>query len=342
MSPKNRVLVTGGTGFVGSHLASALLGRGHRVRILARDASKASALREAGCEVAPGSLEDLPSVRDAAREVESVVHCAALLSSPSREGFRRVNAEGTRTILEAALDGGCRGFLLVSSLAAAGPAREGRVVRPSDPPRPVSHYGRSKAEAERVVAEASPRIRTCSLRPPIVYGPGDRGMLPFFRAAARGIAPRLGRVRAIDLIHVSDLVDAILAGLDRPLPTGSVHFVRGEGPHAPEQVLAHAAEAFGVPLRSFRIPAPVAIAAALASDLWASVRRRPGETVFGYDKWREMREEAWTCDDSEFREATGWAPKVPLEEGLAQTARWYLEKGWVRRGRQARGSSPVV
>ncbi|MGH7149591.1 MAG: hypothetical protein ACREIU_02775, partial [Planctomycetota bacterium] len=57
-----------------------------------------------------------------------------------------------------------------------------------------------------------------------------------------------------------------------------------------------------------------------------------GETVFGYDKWREMREEAWTCEDSAFREATGWAPRVPLEEGFAQTARWYLEKGWVRRG----------
>lgn len=249
-----------------------------------------------------------------------------------------MNVEGTRALLDGSLAVDCSSFVLVSSLAAAGPARDGRPVRDSDPARPVSHYGWSKAEAERVVGEASDRIRTCAIRPPIVYGPGDRGMLPFFRAAARGIAPRIGRVRAIDLIHVSDLVGAILAVLDRPLPTGSVHLVRGEGPRTPEQVLGCAAAAFGIPLRSLRIPAPVVIAAALGSDLSARLRRRPGATVFGYDKWREMRQEAWTCDDSTFRAATGWAPKVLPEDGLAETARWYLQKSWVGRV----GNSPSV
>ncbi len=263
--------------------------------------------------------------------MDGIVHCAALLSSPTRDGYRRVNVEGTRALLDGGLEGGCRTFVLVSSLAAAGPAREGRPARDSDPARPVSHYGWSKAEAERVLGEASDRIRTCAIRPPIVFGPGDRGMLPFFRSAAKGLAPRIGRVRAIDLIHVSDLVGAILVALDRPLPTGSVHLVRGEGPRSPEQVLACAAGAFGVPLRVLRIPAPVVIAAAFGCDIWASLRGRPGATVFGYDKWREMRQEAWTCDDSAFRQASGWAPRVPPEEGLAQTARWYLDKGWVRR-----------
>jgi nucleoside-diphosphate-sugar epimerase len=335
LSPPARVLVTGATGFVGSHFARGLLRAGHLVRVLARDPSKASSHREAGAEVATGTLEDPASLRRAVGGVDSVVHCAALLSSPDRVGYARINAEGTRSLLEAAIGAGCRAFLLVSSLAAAGPARGGRPVRREDEPRPVSDYGWSKLEAEGLLREASGRIRTCAIRPPIVYGPGDRGMLPFFRAAARGIAPRIGRVRSIDLIHVADLCGALLAVLERPLPTGSIHFVRGEGRCPPERVLELAASAFGSRLRRIRIPSLVAVAVAAGADLLARLRRGGSGVVFGYDKWREMREEAWTCDDSAFRTATGWAPRISLEEGVEETARWYLEKGWVRAGRVA-------
>jgi nucleoside-diphosphate-sugar epimerase len=326
------VLVTGANGFVGRHLVRVLLGRGQAVRALVRDPAAAAGLEEGGARLCPGTLEDLSSLSSAARGVDDVVHLAALLTSPSPRAFRQVNVEGTERLLEAALRGGARSFLFVSSLSATGPSEPGRCVQDGDLPRPVSHYGRTKRAAEERLLARRDRLRALVLRPPVIYGPGDRGLLPFFRCVAAGWKPLLGRVSGLSLLHVEDLVTAILASLEGALPSGSVHHVGGGAAVSPSDLLGEIGMAYGVRPRALRVPSPILLPLAALADLAAAAGWRG--VGFGLDKWRELREAAWVCADGPFRAATGWSPRVEWREGIARTAAWYREAGWVR-GRSA-------
>jgi len=323
------VLVTGANGFVGRHLVRELLRRGRPVRALVRRPEAASDLREAGADLAPGRLEDAASLETASRGIECVVHLAALLASPRARDFHRVNAEGTARLLDASVRGGARAFLLVSSLAASGPSRPERPVEDSDPPRPVSHYGRSKRAAEEILLARRDRIRALVLRPPLIYGPGDRGLLPFFRCVAAGWKPLVGRVEAVSLVHVDDLVAALVAALEGDLPTGSVHHVSGDETPSPGALMDEMARALAARPRALRVPSPLLLPVALLADLAALAGFRG--VVFGLDKWRELRARAWTSSDLPFREKTGWKPRVGAREGIAGTAAAYVEAGWVRR-----------
>src|SRR5262249_17653397 len=183
--------LTGATGFVGGHVARALLEAGWTVRVLVRDASRASTGLLSGLtlDVASRDLSGT-GLRDARlRGCDAIVHVAGLTKARRFADYREVNVAGTGRLIAAARDAAPGAlFLLVSSQAAAGPAIGGRPVSASDPPRPVSWYGHSKLEAEEAVASTWTGPWHV-IRPGVVYGPGDRGLLQYFRMAARGWVP---------------------------------------------------------------------------------------------------------------------------------------------------------
>ncbi|HKH83604.1 MAG TPA: NAD(P)-dependent oxidoreductase, partial [Gemmatimonadales bacterium] len=185
-----KALVTGATGFVGSHLAEVLRQRGDDVTALARSPTKAKALESAGIMVIPGDLHDQAALERAAEQQDVVFHVAGLVAAREEGEFLRANLGGTQNVLSAAASSGRPRFVFVSSLAAAGPSQRGSPLTGEEPGRPVTAYGRSKLAAEQSLKESS--LPWTIVRPPIVYGPRDREILKVFRLARLRIAPVFG------------------------------------------------------------------------------------------------------------------------------------------------------
>lgn len=323
-----KVLVTGATGFVGGHLVDRLLARGDTVTALVRSPARKAALAERGVRVVTGDLADTAALADAAREAQVVYHAAAMLGAPMEAALMAANRDGTINVVQA-----CANLpapprvVLISSMAAGGPARRGvpKVANADD--QPVTMYGRSKLAAEQALAASA--LPWCVLRPPVVYGPRDReGFLPLFKSVRFGIAPMFGDgSMEVSLIHVSDLVDAIvLAGTASSVETRTFYV------NHPQIVTgADIVRAIARTMQRAVVPVPiprwVARAALGVTGMWAEAFRQ--KSILHPDKLHEFYQEAWTADPSPFIAATGWQPALDLEHGLADTAAWYRKAGWV-------------
>lgn len=325
------ILVTGATGFVGRHVAEDLVRAGHRIRCLVRPGTDSRPLEAAGFPVVRGEVLDAGSLAAAVAGVDAVVHVAGLIAARSFHEMRRVNEEGVARLAAASslASPRPRRFLLVSSLAAAGPSVRGRPVREDDPPRPVSRYGLSKLLGERAArGTLHPDVGLTIVRPPAVYGPHDRGIHGFFDAAARGILLRVGsRPRRVSIVHGADLAAGIRLALESDAAAGRTYFVADPETHPIDALLARIADAVGGRQRAIRLPEPLLrLAGVLAEEAARAADRVP---LFSRDKVREFLADGWVCDPSRAMGELGWRPARTLDTGLAETAAWYRERGWI-------------
>jgi nucleoside-diphosphate-sugar epimerase len=325
--------LTGATGFLGSHIADALLAEGGRVRAAVRPTSDLRWLAGKDLECVEAALTPPPD-RDDDADAESldafldgartVIHCAGVVRAPDEAGYHRGNVLSTRRLLEAAArSGSVTAFVLISSLAAGGPAGPDAPRHEADPCEPITAYGRSKVQAEGLLGRNWP-FRTTALRPPALYGPRDSAFLPLFQAARRGWSAELGNVAALSLVDGRDAARAavLLAADER---ARGPWYVDG-GPAVSFRELAHALElAFGRRVRTLRIPAGLLRAAAKL------VGRERAERlpVLAEDRLRDAEAPGWVCDGGRLREELGFAPERTLDEGLAQTLLWYRNEGWL-------------
>jgi nucleoside-diphosphate-sugar epimerase len=274
---------------------------------------------------------DQASLDAAVRDVDAVVHVAGLISARSFTEMRRVNVEGVTRIATscARAPSAPRRFVLISSLAAAGPSRGGRPVREDDAPRPVSRYGLTKLLGERAARRAlPPTVPLTVVRPPAVYGPFDRGIHGFFDAAARGVALRIGTTpRRISIVHGEDLAVGVRLALDADVAAGRTYFVADPRAHTVDELLASIGAAVGRRGVAVRIPdAALRVVGALAEEI---ARWRGERPLFSRDKAVEFLAPGWVCDPGKAMRELGWSPARSLEEGLATTARWYRDRGWI-------------
>lgn len=324
-----RAFLTGGTGFVGAHVARALCADGWSVRAAARDPAGRGA-REIGdpaLEIVACDLSSEGTLAQAARGCDAIVHVAGLVKAASLEAYREVNARGTERLLAAARAASPEAlFVLVSSQAAAGPARDGVAVQEGDPARPVSWYGISKREAEEAVMREwkGPWI---VLRPAVVYGPGDRGLLTLFAAAARGFLPVPARRARIQLIFAPRAGAAIARAAARPDLSGRAGFLCDPEPITIGALAAELSRLPRRPVRLVPVPDPVLRLAGAFETLRERLtgRSRP----FNADKAREILAGDWVCDPGPMLGDLGLPPAPPLEDSLEETWAWYLRQGWL-------------
>ena len=326
---QRRVLLTGATGFVGSHATEAFLRAGWSVRALARSEQRARSLRAAGAEAVIGSLEHEAALREAVRNCDVVVHLAALTHARSEREYHQVNVEGTRRLLNAALaaEPRPRRFVYLSSLAAAGPAIAGRGVRSDDTPRPLTAYGRSKLEGEAVCRRAGDELEVVILRAPAVYGPRDPDTLHFFRIARSGLMPvPTGPARPLQMVHVADLARALVRAAEGAGAAGVYHIAE-ERSYTWEEVGQLVGAAVNRTVRPLRVPAPFISALAAVSETLARVVGR--SSIFNRDKARELLAPGWLCETDAARLELKFEAGIPLPDGLRATAQWYREHGWL-------------
>ncbi|MFE3456856.1 NAD-dependent epimerase/dehydratase family protein [Nocardiopsis aegyptia] len=319
--PHRRYLITGATGFVGRRLVRHMLGQGREVTALVRCERRGRDLGDAGARLVRGDLATGRGLAEAVRGADAVVHLAAAVAAPDAATFRRVNAEGTRRLAEAAARQATPPrFVLCSSLAAAGP----HTARPRSERVPVSHYGHSKRAGEAAV-RALEHLPSAVVRPPIVYGPGDPSFLPTLLPLVRlGVAPRpSGPDRRYSLLHVDDLCTVLTAVADHGRttvpgdPESGLYEPSDGGEHTWDGFTAALAAAVGRrPPVAVPVPLLAAAVAAHASEFTGRLRGVP--SPFNPDKLRELPH-SWLSTPTPALRSLGLAPPRPLKEGLHDT-----------------------
>ncbi|MDH6578148.1 NAD-dependent epimerase/dehydratase family protein [Kitasatospora sp. MAP5-34] len=319
--------MTGATGFIGRILLRHLAERGYETTVLVRDRGRLRADAEA-VRVVEGDLRTGRGLDEAVKGVDRVLHLAGVIKTLRPGEYAEVNTAGTGRLCAAlAAAPSPPRLVYCSSLAAAGPSLPGRPRREDDPPAPVSAYGRSKLGGERVLHRLADHLPGVVVRPPIVYGPGDREFLPVLAAAVRrGLVPTCGPgPHHYSVIHVDDLCRALLAAADADVRVGPEGTTEGifqvsDGFHYRlADLTAAVAAAVGCrPPRLLPVPVAVATAVALGADL--AGRARGTASIFSRDKVRELRHSTWTCATDRAARELGFSPAVTLSAGLAEAA----------------------
>ena len=313
-----KVLITGATGFVGGHLCQAFTEAGHSVVAMVREPSEE--LSSLGVKQVTAFLENPSTLKKALKEAEEpevIIHNAGLVKAKSLDGYWQVNAIGTFNLLHAIEETDRRPRLLIyiSSLAAAGP---GRLVREEDEPKPLTPYGASKLYGERfIVASKLPYL---IFRPPVIYGPKDKALLPLFRLIKLGFVPRWER--HYSLCFVKDLAKACVAGAERALENHTIFVAQGEFSFS--EIADTAGEILGKRPRMVPLPqAAINLVGAFGGIARCLFRKAP---MLSPEKAKEMKEPAWSCA-TEIYQKLGLPAAISLEEGFKETINWYREKG---------------
>lgn len=295
--------MTGATGFIGRRLCSLLTENGHGITAIVRPSSANAGNLSSACRAIRADLSDRKRLATACADASAVIYCAGEVRGGNPEAFKAANVAGVEQLVGVLNRAGRhKPFLLISSLAASHPE--------------LSDYANSKFLGERALADEAAFPWTI-FRPPAVYGPGDREMLPILRLASRGLVARPGpRDQRLSLLHVDDLSRAVLAWLDNWQDCAGKTFTLDDGRPGGYGWEAIAQAAAGDRYLQLGIPRPL-LKSVAAINLGLS-------NLFSYapmltpGKVRELTQDAWLCDNSELTRTTGWSPSIDLESGIKQ------------------------
>jgi dihydroflavonol-4-reductase len=325
-----RVALTGASGYTGGRLLEALAARGDEVVALVRPQSVTDRVTSLAFRVVEGVLGDAEAAARLVGDVDAVVHVAAVYRTAGHPDsyYREVNVIGTERLLEAAARRGVRRFVHTSTVGV-----HGHVERPpadeTAPYAPGDIYQATKAEAEQLALEYHRKrgVPVAVVRPGAIYGPGETRFVKLFRAIARGRYAIVGTGRTFyHPVFIDDLVDGFLLALDRPEAVGEAFLVCGPSYVSQSDLAALIAKHTGGRVLPFHIPArPIQWAGDLVEAVCVPLGIEPPLHRRRVDFWTKSR--AFTIDKA--RRLLGYAPKVDLDEGIARTAAWYREAGWL-------------
>jgi len=323
-------VVTGASGFVGSHIVDELLRNDARVRCILRPRSSTRWLDGKSVEILRLEELDLDGLSAAVADAAWIVHAAGITQARSAKEFHEINVGGTERVLRAAMasNGNLQRFLYISSQAAGGPAAEGRPVVESDRPDPASTYGISKLRGEELTMLLKNRMPVVSIRPPAVYGPRDKAFLRLYRMLKLHVMPVLRAGERFTLVYAEDLARAAYLALTHPRAPGEIYFV-GEPESTDSMVMGECIRrSLGSPWAlTVRPPGFVLQTGALVAELVGLATGSP--PLLSREKLREITAGDWLCSSAKIRSQLGWAPQVGLEEGIARTTAWYREARWI-------------
>ncbi len=319
-----KALITGATGFIGSHLVEELIKRGYEVVCLVRNTSSLKwldgvkvKLIYGDCE--KGSLDGIPE------DIDYVYHLAGLTKARREEDFFCVNARGTENLLKVVSlrTKRLKRFLYLSSLAATGPSDNGSPLTEDVKPEPVSVYGKSKLEGEAITLQYGESLPVTIIRPPAVYGPRDKDFLVFFRMIKKGFYPYWGKCY-YSMLYVDDLVKGMVQAVESNETVGKTYFLSDGGIYSNDEITSEIIQTLNMKPVKVRLPLSMVSFLLILTRIVGT-----GTSIINRDKLREMRHSHWVCNCEKAEKEFGFQPKVKIKEGIKWTADWYRIHQWI-------------
>ncbi|MEE8404215.1 MAG: SDR family NAD(P)-dependent oxidoreductase [candidate division Zixibacteria bacterium] len=324
------ILITGANGFVGAQLCRKFLESGFLVIAGVRRTANLAMLDGLKVDYRFGDVTSAESLVEMVKDVDFIIHNAGVVKAKKKQMFYDVNQKGTANLFEAISrhNPNVKKVIYVSSLAAAGPSKDGRPVTESDKPNPITSYGSSKLAGEAAALSYQDKFNVLSIRPPAIYGPGDKELFPFFEAVYKGIRPFIGdSSRKLQLVEVGDLCQAFYLAVTKSTPSGEICFVAESKAYTMKQLIELMAGACGKD--GFRLYIPTFLLYTMAfvvQTLSALVGATPMLTL---EKAKEILS-SWEVTTSKARELFGFSSSVSFEDGASATYDWYIKHGWLK------------
>ena len=298
-----RILVTGATGFVGSHLAESLLADGHTVRLLVRDPRRLKWFKPDAFEITVGNVSNESAIAEAVKDVDIVIHCAGVTKTAHADEFFRVNESATRSFARACENAGGKRFVLCSTLAVCGPSGSDRKLTESDTESPITDYGKSKLAGERAVREELAQTEWVILRPPAVMGPRDEQFIPLYKMMQRWrIYTEVGQAKRLySMIGVYDLVRCLKRAAFADFGMRETYFVALSEPYEWCSIAKAFALVTGKKPNRIVVPEFISRMIGFFGDLSMKLTGKPA--LLGSEKVNEILATGWICDVSKIERA---------------------------------------
>ncbi len=327
---KPSILITGANGFVGARLCHHFLKEGFAVIAGVRKTSDLTSLESLNVQYRYGDVTQPDTLPEMVSGVDYIVHNAGITKAKSRQTFFDINEDGTASLFKAIAqyNASVKKVIYISSLAAAGPSKKGVPLIEDCAPHPITTYGRSKLAGEQVALAFSGRIPVVSIRPPGVYGPGDKEIFSFFEAIHKGIRPLLGDLnRRLNLVHVDDLAHGVFLAVTKDTRSGAIYFIAEKESYSMAQLVSLLQEACGRKGFPLRLPAPLFRAVAAISELTFKVVR--ATPMLTREKAAELLD-WWEISTEKARRELGFESRIPFAQGARETYDWYLRMEWLK------------
>lgn len=330
LTMKTIAFVTGGTGFIGSHLVERLLSKGYHVRALVRNTAKLGYLKDLPIEIVEGDLFSLNALERGIAGAQYVYHVAGAVAAKTKEEFYRYNQFGTKNVVETAarVNPSLKKFIHISSQTAVGPGSGKTPVNESAVPHPLTTYGKSKLASEQEVLKFKEKIPVTILRVSAVYGPRDTATFDYFKSAYMGLELLIGfKDSYVSLVHSSDLVTGILLAGESEKANGRTYFLGSENFYSWNEIGFITRSVMKKKLIRVRVPKPLVFVIAGISEFASRFKEKP--SVLNYEKAYDLTQENWCCDITKAKTDLGYKQEVTLEEGIRETVKWYLDNKWM-------------
>ncbi len=322
--------VTGGTGFIGSHLIDRLLSKGYTVRALVRNPKKLGFLKNLPIDIIEGDLFSDEALRNGIAGADYVYHVAGLVAAKSKEEFYRGNRDATRNMIEitAAVNPTVKKFIQISSQTAVGPGTGTTPVNEQTVPNPLTTYGKSKLAAEQEVLKFRDVLPVTILRVSAVYGPRDTATFDYFKSASMGLELLIGfHDTYVSLVHSTDLITGIVLAGEKEVSAGQIYFLGSEQYYTWNEIGYVTKNVLGKKLLRVRVPKPAVFAIAGISEFFSRFKEKP--SVLNYEKAYDLIQDNWCCDISKAKNELGYRQEVTLADGVQETIRWYIDHKWM-------------
>ena len=327
---KRSILITGANSFVGARLCRKFLDNGFHVIAGVRKTADLSELEELEVEYRYGDVTHPETLPNMVAGVDYLIHNAGIVKAKKAEAFYKVNEQGTDNLFEAIVSANqnLKKAIYISSLAAAGPSLDNCPVTEADQPHPVTTYGHSKLKGEQAALSFADKVNLIAIRPPGIYGPGDKEIFSFFQTVHNKIKPYIGNIqRKLQLVHVDDLCEGIYQALLAETKSGEVYFIAENQAYTMSELIDILQTAIGVKGFPLYIPAPLFKAIALVSGLLFKLVN--GTPMLTYEKAGELLA-SWEISTDKAKKDFGFVSSISFDRGAAETYNWYRKKGWLK------------